>query len=123
MKDTVTKKCTIIFSVLFLISLILLPFVVHDARAEEQKEPCLEPYIATIAPSAGKPGDEVRIRGRRFGRNQGEVVFNPDIKAEIVTWKNSRIWVIVPQSAKSGPVKVSVPCGAVSNEKHFTVKK
>ncbi len=123
MKDTVTKKCTIIFSVLFLISLILLPFVVHNARAEEQKEPCLEPYIATIAPSVGKPGDEVRIRGRRFGLNQGEVVFNPDIKAEIVTWRNSRIWVIVPQSAKSGPVKVSVPCGAVSNEKHFTVKK
>jgi hypothetical protein len=123
MKDTVTKKCTIIFGVLFLISLMLLPFVVHDAGAEQGKEPCLEPYIATIVPSAGKPGEQVRIRGRRFGRNQGEVVFSPDIKAEIVTWKNSRIWVIVPSSAKSGPVTVSVPCGAVSNEKDFTVKK
>lgn len=53
----------------------------------------------------------------------GTVTFSPGVEAEIVNWKNSRIWVIVPESAKSGPVTVSVPCGSASNEKHFTVRE
>ena len=93
------------------------------SHSQEQKAPCRAPYISTIVPNAGVPGDQVRIRGRRFGLEAGTVTFNPELKAEIVAWKNSRIWVVVPESAQSGPVTVSVPCGTVSNEKHFTVKK
>jgi len=91
--------------------------------AQEQKEPCPEPYINTMVPNAAKPGEEVRIRGRRFKEEAGKVTFSPGVEAEIVTWKNSRIWILVPESATSGPVTVTLPCGSVSNEKHFTVKE
>jgi hypothetical protein len=103
-----------------LLTMVLLP---ADACAQEKKDPCLAPFINTINPNAAAPGEEVRIRGRRFATEKGEVTFTPDIKAEIVEWKNSRIWVIVPQSAVTGPVTVTVHCGEVSNKKDFTVKK
>jgi hypothetical protein len=111
---------------IFCVALIPLLFSLvspKDVYPQEQKEPCRTPYISTIVPNAGEPGDQVRIRGRRFGLEAGTVTFSPGVKAEIVAWKNSRIWVIVPESAESGPVTVSVPCGSVSNEKHFTVKQ
>jgi hypothetical protein len=93
------------------------------AHPQEQKAPCLEPYISSIIPNTGQPGDQVRIRGRRFRQAKGTVTFSPGVEAEIVHWQNSRISVIVPESAQSGPVTVSVPCGSVSNEQHFTVKE
>ncbi|UCH06083.1 MAG: IPT/TIG domain-containing protein [Deltaproteobacteria bacterium] len=95
----------------------------RQAHPQEKETPCLQPYINTFFPNAGEPGDQVRIRGRRFGLEAGKVTFSPEVEAKIVNWKNSRIWVVVPESAKSGPVTVSLPCGSVSNEKHFTVKE
>ena len=108
------------------LGLILLVFILvspKDTHPQEQKAPCPEPYINSIIPNDGKPGDKVRIRGRRFRQALGMVTFSPGVEAEIVNWNNSRISVIVPESAKPGPVTVSVPCGSVSNEKHFTVKE
>jgi hypothetical protein len=95
----------------------------RHAHSQEQKAPCLEPYISTIVPNTGVPGDKVRIRGRRFGLEAGKVIFSSEVEAKIVDWTNSRIWVVVPESAQSGPVTVSVPCGSVSNEKHFPLKE
>jgi hypothetical protein len=99
----------------------LLPY--HVGTAEEAGGPCLKPYIKTIFPWAAKPGELVKIRGRRFGAERGEVVFTPEAKAKIANWTFHRIWVIVPESASSGPVVVRVPCGSESNKQHFTVNK
>jgi hypothetical protein len=108
---------------LALISLLFGLISPRHAHSQEQKTPCLKPHIDTIVPNAGEPGDEVRIRGLRFGLEAGKVTFSPGVEAKIVNWKNSRIWVVVPESAESGSVTVAVPCGSMSNEKPFTVKK
>lgn len=99
----------------------LLPY--HPGTAEEEEGPCPKPYIKTISPPLGKPGDQLKIRGRRFGTEQGEVIFSTEAKAEIVDWTMHRIWVIVPESAASGPVVVRVSCGSESNTQYFTVKQ
>lgn len=112
--------------VIFCLALVFLIIILvgrDDTHAQEQKEACPAPYINTIVPNAGKPGEEVRIRGRRFGFDAGTVTFTPGVQAEIVNWKNSRIWVLVPESAKSGPVSITLPCESVSNEKQFTIKE
>jgi hypothetical protein len=91
--------------------------------AESQEEPCPRPYIKVIKLRAGMPGDEVTIRGRRFGTDEGEVYFSPRVKAEVVKWSMHRIYVVVPEAATTGSVIVSLRCGTVSNEHYFTVTK
>jgi hypothetical protein len=113
------KYLLVIFS-LCMISL-LLPYSV--GTAEEEEGPCPKPYIKAIFPKTGKSGDQLKIRGRRFGTETGEVIFTTEVKAEIVNWTMHRIWVLVPESAASGPVVVRLPCGAKSNEQYFTVNK
>ena len=96
-------------------------FSVSTGTAQEETRPCPKPYIKTIFGRAGLPGDQVKIRGRRFGTEAGKVFFSPKVKAEVVEWSNSQIWVVVPKAATTGPVTVSRPCGAVSNETYFKV--
>jgi hypothetical protein len=95
----------------------------HSGTAEEEGGVCPKPYIKTISPGAAQPGDQVKIRGRRFGTEEGTVVFTSEAKAEIVNWTMHRIWVIVPEAATSGPAVVRVPCGSESNTQYFTVNK
>jgi hypothetical protein len=120
----------IVLAILALVSILL----VNTAETQEEgpcprpyikveEGPCPRPYIKVIYLRAGTPGDEVKIRGRRFGTEEGEVHFNPKVEAEVVNWSMYRIHVIVPEAATTGPVTVSIPCGAVSNEQHFTVSK
>ena len=99
---------------------VFLPY--HIGTAEEEGGVCPKPYIKTIFPRAAQPGDQVKIRGRRFGTEQGAVVFTPEVKAEIVNWTIHRIWVIVPEAATTGPVVIRLPCGSESNTQYFTVK-
>ena len=98
-------------------------FLMNTATAQEQQAPCPKPYIRVISPKAGLPGDRVEIRGRRFGTEQGEVFFSPNVKAKVLEWTNSSIWVIAPQSANTGSITVSNPCGSVSNTSYFEVIK
>jgi hypothetical protein len=91
--------------------------------AQEEEGACPRPYIKTIYLKTATPGYQVKIRGRRFGTEEGEVLFSPQVRAEVVKWTNSQIWVIVPQAATTGPVTVSKPCGTVSNESYFKVIK
>lgn len=123
MKYPLFQKPLFFLSVLLLMSLILVLSITHDINAEEKQQPCLDPKINTIVPNAAKPGDQIRIRGVRFGRKPGEVIFSPGVTGEIKRWGNKFIYVIVPESATSGPVSLSIPCGSVSNEKNFTVKE
>jgi len=123
MKDSLFQKPLFFLSVLLLMSLTFVLFITHAINAEEQQQPCLDPKINTIVPNPAKPGDQIRIRGVRFGRKPGEVIFSPSVTGEIKRWGNTVIYVIVPESATSGPVSLSIPCGSVSNEKDFTVKE
>lgn len=95
----------------------------HTGTAEEEEGPCPKPYIKTILPGAAQPGDQIKIRGRRFGTEEGLVVFTPEETGAIVNWTMHRIWVIVPETAATGPVVVRLLCGAESNTQYFTVKK
>lgn len=107
---------------LFAISMVSFLLSYHTGTAAEE-EPCPKPYIKTVFPTTGKPGDQVKIRGRRFGTEKGEVIFSPEAKAEIVNWTMHRIWVIVPEAATSGPVVVRILCGSESNKQYFKVKQ
>lgn len=91
--------------------------------AVQIKKPCPKPYIRITSPSAAKAGEKVEIRGRRFGTEEGKVIFPPDRRAKVVEWTNSKILVIVPHAATTGSVTVSIPCGSVSNKQYFTVTK
>jgi hypothetical protein len=94
--------------------------------AEAEKKPCPRPYIKLIkiiSPKAAEPGDQVKIRGYRFGTEKGQVMFSPGVEAKILEWTNTWILVVIPQSAVTGPVTVTVPCGSVSNEHYFTIKR
>jgi hypothetical protein len=101
----------------------LVIFPVRIIPAQDETGPCPTPYVKTIYFKAGTPGDQIKIRGRRFGEEKGEVLFSPHVKAEVVKWTNSQIWVIVPQAAYTGPVTISKPCGTVSNGSYFKVIK
>lgn len=123
MKNPFFQKPLVCLSVLLLMSLIFVLFIAYEIDAEEKQQPCLDPKINTIVPNAARPGDEIRIRGVRFRNEPGEVTFSPGVTGDITRWRNKKIYVIVPESATSGPVTVSIPCGSVSNEKNFTVKE
>lgn len=90
--------------------------------AQEEEEPCPKPYIKTLSPKAAKPGDEIRIRGSRFGKERGMVTFAPGVRAPIQEWTFRRIFVIVPEGAKTGPVFLKAHCGEMSNDVHFIIK-
>jgi hypothetical protein len=94
---------------------------VNKGISQDERGPCPKPYIKVVSPNAGLPGDRVEIRGHRFGTEKGNVFFSPNVKAEVLEWTNTRIWVIVPRSATSGRIGVSVPCGSVSNSSHFKI--
>lgn len=98
-------------------------FLYHTGTAEEEEGPCPKPYIKAIFPRAGTPGEQVKIRGKRFGTEPGEVIFSNDVKAEIVSWTMRIIWAIIPESATSGPVVIRVQCGSESNMHYVTVKE
>ena len=121
------KSRTFPGSFFFIAVLVTLAFfsvvLINTGTAPGQQAPCPKPYIRVISPKAGLPGDRVEIRGRRFGTEKGNVFFSPNVKAEVLEWTNTRIWVIVPRSATSGRIIVSVPCGSVSNTYYFNVIK
>ena len=107
----------------FAICMISFLLLYHTGTAEEEEGPCPKPYIKTIFPITAKPGDQLKIRGRRFGTETGEVIFTTEAQGEIVNWTMHRIWVIVPESAASGPIVVRVPCGSESNTQYFTIRQ
>jgi hypothetical protein len=118
---------------LALLACFLLPWLA--GQAGEEAGLCPKPFIKFISPWVGNPGMQVTIHGERFGAPRGEVIFTERInspldlifahpvKAKIASWTYRRIWVIVPQSAATGPVFVKIHCGAESNTVEFTVKK
>ena len=79
------------------------------------------PHINTLTPSSGGVGIQVVIAGTNFGATQGTstVTFN-GVPAMVVSWSATSITAIVPTTATTGPVVVTV-AGVASNSVTFTV--
>ena len=88
------------------------------AQEKTDKEVCPKPYIKLIKPNLARAGQQVIIRGHRFGDKEkaGEVVFSPGIGGNVIAWTNSRITVEVPAGAKTGPVVVQTKCAESNSE-------
>ncbi len=84
---------------------------------------CPKPYIKLIKPNVAASGEQIVIRGHRFG-TQGkasEVIFSPGIAGRVISWSQSRITVEVPPGAMTGAVEVKTEC-ASSNGEFFKVR-
>jgi len=79
------------------------------------------PTISGLSPSSGNPGQLVGITGTNFGATQGTstVTFN-GVVAAIVSWSSTSISAVVPSTATTGPVVVTVG-GVASNSSTFTI--
>ncbi len=94
------------------------------AQEKSESSPCPKPYIKLIKPNLAKAGQQIIIRGHRFGKEklETEVVFPPGINANIISWRNFRITAEVPVGAETGNVVVKTKC-ATSNGEYFKVAK
>ena len=82
----------------------------NDESWRTKERPCTRSSMKTFSPQTTYVGKKIAIRGRGFGKESGEVIFSKNIKAEIVSWSSRRIWVIVPEGAITGTVKVVKNC-------------
>lgn len=100
----------------FLVSLCLVNLSL--AQDKPESSPCPKPYIKLIKPKLAKPGQQIIIRGHRFGpeEKKGEVIFPPGLNGKIISWRNSRITVEVPSGAKTGKVVVKTKCASSTSE-------
>jgi YD repeat-containing protein len=80
-----------------------------------------KPVIGTLTPSSGPVGTTVTVQGTNFGSVQGAsgLTFN-GIGATVTSWSDETIVAIVPTSASTGPVVVTVE-GVGSNSVTFAV--
>ena len=108
--------------IVFLTSLCLTNPVV--AQEKEDDSPCPTPYIKMIKPKLAQQGQEIIIRGRRFGHEdkQGDVIFPPGLPGRIIFWRNNRIKVEVPWGAETGQVIVKTDC-ATSNSDFLKIEE
>lgn len=67
-----------------------------DARAR-----CKAPKIKKLVPDEGRSGEQVTIRGKKFGDEPGLVAFYPGVAAAITLWSNRQIEVTVPEGAET----------------------
>lgn len=69
-----------------------------------------QPAITGISPGAGPAGSTVTITGSGFGSSQSSstVRFNGGEPATVTSWSENQILAIVPASASSGPIRVTV---------------
>jgi hypothetical protein len=88
-------------------------------QEKEDDSPCPKPYIKLIKPKLAQPGQEIIIRGHRFGEDaeSGDVIFPPGLSAaRIIYWRNNRIRVEVPPGAQTGEVVVKTTCATSRGE-------
>ncbi len=117
MKNVVDKRVVVTLPLLVL--MVSLAFCgVASAQEKSDTTPCPKPYIKLIKPGLAKAGQQVIVRGRRFGkeRKTGVVVFPPGINGKIISWANNRITTVVPSGAKSGKVIIKTVCAASNGD-------
>ncbi len=79
------------------------------------------PYIYTISPDRGPAGSEVSIQGTGFGGTAGQVIFEDNLAAPVISWTDEKIVCRVPEGASTGSVYVETFGGSTSNGLHFEV--
>jgi RHS repeat-associated protein len=76
-----------------------------------------DPVVTGISPITGQPGTSVTINGSGFGATQGAttagscnntVCFNGGPATTITSWNDTQIVAVVPDSAVTGPVSVTI---------------
>ena len=90
-------------------------------NALQQDPDNLPPLIYNFTPSRGPVGMQMKISGRRFGDDPGDVTFSPNVSAQIVSWGNEEVDVKVPEGAITGPVTLTTANGTESNTVYFKV--
>lgn len=115
-------KGSVIRGVLLGLLVFLTSLCCNDHVVGQEKEddsPCPTPYIKIIKPKLAQPGQEIIIRGHRFGEDEesGDVMFPPGLSAaRIIYWRNNRIRVEVPPGAQTGEVVVKTKCATSNGE-------
>jgi hypothetical protein len=102
----------------------LTPGTYLDESWRMKEVPCSRCYIKPIRPQATSVGSTMAIRGNGFGGDPGEVLFNKGVSAEIVSWSNRYIEVLVPEGATTGEVKIvkTCPSGTFGVSQHIAIE-
>ncbi len=104
------------FSILIVIGIIFVSFVIFDRKNK------VVPYIESIVPSVGMPGDVVLINGKNFG-NARDISFvefsgNKLTASSYISWSDNCIKLVLPANVQDGLVVVGVN-GELSNATLF----
>ena len=80
------------------------------------------PSIQSIRPLSGAPGEEITIRGTNFSEisDENTVLFNGS-EAEILESRYDKIVAVIPSTALSGKIELSVKNQTVAYDELFTV--
>jgi len=109
------KKIILIFSLILLFG--AMPRILwadwesyNDESWRMKEKPCSYAKMKTFSPQTTYVGEKIAIRGKGFGKDPGEVIFSENVPAKIISWSTQRIWVLVPEGAVTGDVKVIKTC-------------
>jgi hypothetical protein len=79
------------------------------------------PSITSVSPSTGAAGTTVTITGVSFGASPGQSVRFNGVEAQVSSWSDISISIVVPANAVTGPVTIITANGLLSNGVTFTV--
>jgi len=80
------------------------------------------PQVASVSPTSASPGTQLTIKGWCFGSNVSDsVVTVGGVPAEVVSWTDTAIVVVVPEGASSGSVVVKTFGGGSNSNKTETI--
>ncbi len=77
--------------------------------------------ISTVTPSEGPTGSRLRISGRNFGDEPGQVIFPVGRKARVIDWSDTVVYCSVPDGAVSGGVRIETAEMNLSTSISFSV--
>ena len=119
MKITKTKTLVAILTAAIMILIPIVALAADPPGAGENS--CPTPYIKVIKPRVTQVGQTVTIRGRRFGTQEGLVIFSGNVAETVTMWVNNRITVVVPPGATTGDVFVTRACKNRSNAGYLKI--
>ncbi len=70
-----------------------------------------QPRIGRLEPGVTVAGDTLIIHGFLFENTQGSITFSPDLPATPTLWTDTRVEVVVPAGAATGPITLTTAAG------------
>jgi hypothetical protein len=85
--------------------------------------PPAPPVVDGISPASGIPGQALTVTGTNFGYNRGDsvVTVNGVAASDYPSWTNTKVVLIVPEGATTGPVVVRTELGGSNSNNLFTL--